>query len=58
MESFWGSLKAEMVHHQNFATRAEAEGAIREYIEVFYNRKRRHSRIGYLSPVVFAKNFR
>lgn len=58
MESFWGSLKAEMVHHQNFATRAEAEGAIREYIEVFYNRQRRHSRIGYLSPVVFAKNFR
>ena len=58
MESFWGSLKAEMVHHQNFETRAEAECAIREYIEVFYNRQRRHSRIGYLSPVVFAKNFR
>jgi putative transposase len=58
MESFWGSLKTELIHHQNFATRAEAESAIREYIEVFYNRQRRHSRIGYLAPVVFAKNFR
>jgi len=36
MESFWGSLKTELVHHRNFATRAEAESAIREYIEVFY----------------------
>lgn len=34
MESFWGSLKTELVHHRNFATRAEAESAIREYIEV------------------------
>lgn len=58
MESFWGSLKTELVHHRNFATRAEAESAIREYIEVFYNRQRRHSRIGYQAPVVFAKNFR
>lgn len=58
MESFWGSLKTELVHHRNFATRAEAESAIREYIEVFYNRQRRHSRLGYQSPVVFAKNFR
>lgn len=55
MESFWGSLKTEMVHHRNFSTRAEAESAIREYIEVFYNRQRRHSRLGYQSPVVFAK---
>ena len=58
MESFWGSLKTELVHHRNFATRAEAESAIREYIEVFYNRQRRHSRLGHVSPVVFAKNFR
>lgn len=58
MESFWGSLKTELIHHQNFATRAEAESAIREYIEVFYNRQRRHSRIGYLAPVVFANTFR
>jgi transposase InsO family protein len=57
MESFWGSLKTEMVHHRNFSTRAEAESAIREYIEVFYNRQRRHSRLGYQSPVVFARAF-
>jgi putative transposase len=58
MESFWGSLKTELVHHRNFTTRMEAENAIREYIEVFYNRQRRHSRLGYNSPVAFAKNFR
>jgi putative transposase len=58
MESFWGSLKTEMVHHRTFATRDEAVTAIREYIEVFYNRQRRHSRLGYNSPVVFARNFR
>ena len=55
---FWGSLKTELVHDRNFAARAEAESAIREYIEVFYNRQRRHSRLGYDSPVVFANNFR
>jgi putative transposase len=58
MEIFWGSLKTEMVHHRVFATRDEAQSAIREYIEVFYNRQRRHSRLGYNSPVVFARNFR
>ena len=58
MESFWGSLKTELVHHRNFATRAEAQSVIREYIEIFYNRQRRHSRLGYQSHVVFAKNFR
>ncbi|HGJ9107932.1 TPA: IS3 family transposase, partial [Pseudomonas aeruginosa] len=48
MESFWGSLKNELVHHQRYATRAQAEASIREYIEIFYNRQRRHSRLGYL----------
>ena len=57
IESFWGSLKNEMVHHQRFETRAQAESAIREYIEIFYNRQRRHSRIGYLAPAVFAQSF-
>ena len=57
IESFWGSLKNEMVHHQRFETRAQAESAIREYIEIFYNRQRRHSRIGYLAPAVFARSF-
>ena len=57
IESFWGSLKNEMVHHQRFETRTQAESAIREYIEIFYNRQRRHSRIGYLAPAVFAQSF-
>lgn len=57
MESFWGSLKNELVHHCRYATRAEAEASIREYIEIFYNRQRRHSRLGYLAPAVFLKNF-
>jgi transposase InsO family protein len=57
MESFWGSLKNELVHHCCYATRIEAETSIREYIEIFYNRQRRHSRLGYLSPAVFSQNF-
>ena len=56
MESFWGSLKNELVHHRHFATRVEAEAAIREYIEIFYNRQRRHSRLGYLSPAAFVQS--
>jgi transposase InsO family protein len=48
IESFWGSLKTELVHDSNYAPRAEAEASIREYIEIFYNRQRRHSRLGYL----------
>jgi putative transposase len=58
MESFWGSLKNELVHHRRDSTRAEAEASIREYIEIFYNRQRHHSRLGYLAPAVFAQNFR
>ncbi|XBT55610.1 IS3 family transposase [Aeromonas veronii] len=46
IESFWGSLKNELVHHYRFKTRAEAKAAIQEYIEIFYNRQRRHSRLG------------
>jgi putative transposase len=49
-ESFFHSLKTELVHHEDFATREEARLAIFEYIEVFYNRIRRHSSLGYLSP--------
>ena len=58
IESFWGSLKNELVHHCRYATRAEAEASIREYIEIFYNRQRRHSRLGNLAPAVFAQNYR
>ncbi|MFZ6742464.1 IS3 family transposase, partial [Undibacterium sp. JH2W] len=57
MESFWGSLKNELIHHQRYATRADAQAAIQEYIESFYNRQRRHSRLGNISPALFAENF-
>ena len=50
-ESFFHTLKTELVHQQTYQTRAEARQAIFEYIEVFYNRERLHSANGYLSPV-------
>ena len=52
-ESFFSTLKNELVHHRDFHTRDEARAAIFEYIEVFYNRQRRHQTLGYLSPVQF-----
>jgi len=52
-ESFWGTLKTELVNHERYATREAARQAIFEYIEVFYNRKRLHSSLGYLSPEAF-----
>ena len=55
MESFWSTLKEELVHRRTFASRAEAAGAIFDYIETFYNRERLHSALGYLSPVEFEK---
>ena len=51
MESFFHTLKTELVHHQHYATREEARRDIFAYIEGFYNRTRRHSAIGYLSPI-------
>jgi putative transposase len=53
MESFFGTLKTELVHHENYATREQARQALFEYIEVFYNRKRRHSALGYQSPTEY-----
>jgi len=55
MESFWGTLKAELLAGRTFATRAEAHLAIFEYVEVFYNRLRLHSALGFRSPVDFEK---
>jgi transposase InsO family protein len=52
-ESFWATLKKELMSDRSFATREEARAAIFEYIEVFYNRQRIHSSIGYLSPEQF-----
>lgn len=53
MESFFHSMKVEQVHHDDYRTRDEARSAIFEYIEIFYNRQRKHSTIGYLSPTAF-----
>jgi len=57
MESFWGTLKQELVHHRRYSTRQEAIREITEYIEVFYNRQRRQARLGYLSPVAYEQKF-
>jgi putative transposase len=56
VESFFSSLKMELVHETTFATREQASAALFEYIEVFYNRKRRHSSLGYLSPVEYERS--
>ena len=53
MEAFWSTLKMELVYRQSFATRQQAREAIFEYIEVFYNRQRLHSALGYASPSAF-----
>jgi transposase InsO family protein len=53
IESFWSSLKYELVYHRRFATRAEARTAIFDYIETFYNRSRLHSSLAYRSPLQF-----
>ena len=55
MESFFHTLKVELVHHQSYQTRPEAKADIFEYIEVFYNRQRRHSTLDYQSPAGFEK---
>jgi putative transposase len=56
MESFFATLKKELVHGADFATRAEARAALFEYIEVFYNQKRRHSSLGYVSPAEYEQS--
>jgi len=53
-ESFWGALKQEFVYHRRFKTRLEAKAAIQEWIEVFYNRIRRHSSLGNVAPAIWA----
>jgi len=53
MESFMATLKKELVHHEDYLTREQARHSLFEYIEVFYNRIRRHSAIGYLTPHQF-----
>ncbi len=56
MESFFGTLKQELVHRREYPTREEARRSLFEYIEVFYNRQRLHSTLGYLSPVQYEES--
>ena len=53
VESFFSTLKRELVHRRRWRTRAEARAEIFEYIEVWYNRRRRHSSLGYMSPAQY-----
>lgn len=53
MESFSGTLKTALVHHEHYTTRPQARVSIFEHIEVFYNRQRLHSTLGYQSPEAF-----
>ena len=57
MESFWGMLKQELVHHCHFRTRQEARQAITQYIEIFYNRQRIPANLGFLSPAAFTQQY-
>ena len=53
MESFWSTLKTELVHLEHYATRQQARQSIFDYVETFYNRRRLHSSLGYVSPEAF-----
>jgi transposase InsO family protein len=57
MESFFASLKKELVHQEDYQTRAEARQSLFEYIEVFYNQQRLHSALGYVSPAEYERQF-
>lgn len=57
MESFWGTLKQELVHHRHYGSRQEAMRDITEYIEIFYNRQRCQARLGFLSPSAYSQRF-
>ena len=56
-ESLWGTIKQELIFQRRFKSRSEAIMAIREYIEVFYNRIRRHSAIGNMAPSIFTETY-
>jgi transposase InsO family protein len=57
MESFFGTLKSELVHHRAYQARNEAKVDVFYYIESFYNRRRLHSALDYLSPVEYEQLF-
>lgn len=58
IESFWGTMKNELVYERRFATRQQAKREITQYIELFYNRQRRQARLGYLSSAAFMQQYR
>lgn len=58
VESFWGTLKNELVHHRRYQTRLEAARESMEYSDLFYNRQRRQARLGYMSPAAYTQQFR
>ena len=58
MESFFGSLKTESVYGKDYQTREEAKQDLFMYIELFYNRQRRHAALGYVSPVEFERRYK
>lgn len=57
VESFFGTLKTELIYRRPWPSRREAEAAIAEYLEIFYNRHRRHSYLGFLSPADYEESF-
>ena len=57
MESFWGIIEQELINHRHYCTRREAIEDITEYIEIFYNRQRLQAKLGYLSPVAYARKY-
>ena len=56
-ESFFSSLKTEWVDYEDYQTRSQAKQSLFEYIEIFYNRKRRHSYLGYLCPEEYERRY-
>ena len=53
IESFWSSMQIELLNRQRWKTRVELANAIFDYIEIFHNRQRRHSALGYLTPIEY-----
>lgn len=55
MESFWSSMQIELLNRKKWKTRVELANAIFEYIEIFHNRQRRHSSLGYRTPIEYER---
>ena len=56
-ESFHASIKKELLHRHSWPTKAEARTAVFEYIETFYNQRRRHSTLGYIAPALYEAQY-